>query len=298
MSEERPTLDAKQLREELEQEILAMGLHLAGSGRGLPSALLPALARLDANERPPIDELAAAHAVLCELVHPARPRTLALLSRLDASSRGRSTFSGVPITRNIMIVALTSLVGMVLVGMSPDVSSDPVAGNPTMSSGIPFLVNQLLFMFIAALGGAFHGISTLNRHIADGTYDPRYDASYWTRLVLGVISGMILSSLLEVPAGSNVHEVGRHVLALVGGFSAGLVHRILDRMVSSIESIFGADPRPGSDAPRTAEPWSSRLSAARTELGDGRSEARAAEMVPAPGPVPAPVPTPAPPVPR
>lgn len=259
--ESRSLLDAEVLRKKLEEEVLVMGLYLSGAGRALPPELVTAMERLEANERLPLRLLADAHAVLCEHVHPARPQALALLSRRGAFSEGGSAFTAVPITQRMMIVAVVSLFGAVLVGASPDITTDPAVGNPLTSSGVPFLVNQAYFMLTAALGAAFHAITTLNHHINDGTYDPRHDASYWTRLVLGVMSGTILSSLLEASEGEHLEQVGRNVLALLGGFSAGLVHRILERLVTSVESIFGAEPRTSGDTNRPSEPARARYGA-------------------------------------
>jgi hypothetical protein len=42
------------------------------------------------------------------------------------------------------------------------------------------------------------------------------------------------------------------VLALAGGFSASLVHRILNRVIRAIESLFGADDN-DPDAPEKAK---------------------------------------------
>lgn len=267
MSEQSPPVfDAALLREELEQEVLAMGLYLAGAGYPLPLELVPVLQVLDANERPSMEELAVAHAVMCEHVHPARPRTLAFLYRRGAFSDRGSALAAVPLVRQLMIVAVIALLGGVLAGMSPDISLDLHAVDPLASSGLPFLVDQVYFMLTATLGAAFYAITTLNQQIAEGTYDPRHDAAYWARIVLGIISGTIMSSLLEAPESSTLHEVGRNVLALLGGFSAGLVHRVLLRMVSSVESIFGSEPREDPVRPSVAPAARRRL-----ELG-GASE--------------------------
>lgn len=302
MSDEpRLLLDASHLREELEQEVLAMSFYLCGSGRPLPPALVSTLRLLDASERPPIETLVDAHTALCEQVHPAQPRTLALLSRRGVFSDQGSTFSAVPIIRRMMVVAVSSLFGAVFVGMSPDISGDPSVGNPLTASGIPLLVNQVYFMLTAALGAAFYAITTLNRQITEGIYDPRDDAAHWTRIVLGVISGTILSSLIEVPDGSNLHQVGRNALALLGGFSAGLVHRILHRMVSSVESIFGADSPDASTRPLDTVRTSRFASLERDRetglLGTSRLGSiatGAAQDASAPAPAPAPEPDPAP----
>lgn len=271
-----------------------MGLHLCGSGQAVPADVVPALQLLDAGERVPIEALLAAHAMLCEHVHPARPSTLALLSRRGAFSDRGSTLVAVPITRHMLIIAVSALVGAVLVGMSPEISSDPAAGNPLTAGGLPYLVNHLYFMLTAALGAAFYAVTTLTAQITAGTYDPKNDAAYWTRIVLGVMAGTILSSMLEVPEGSNLHHVGRNALALLGGFSAELVNKILLRMVESVQSVFGADSPKGPARPLGSRPSRFTSIVAGAAQAGSAVRAPAADSSPVAEPSPAPAPSPAP----
>ena len=236
--------DRDALRIELEQELVAMSLYLSGNGQPLPSEVLPVLRALDDDDGNdvPFDSLAPAHAALANLSHPASPRALVVLCRNGAFENAR-TYHLLPLSRAMIAVTVVSMFGLVLVGMSPEVGPDPTLANPTLSSGWPLLINQVFFMFAAALGAAFHGLFSLNRHITEATYDPRYDSSYWTRLVLGIIAGTILCLVVRIPPDSSLYGVGRHIIALLGGFSAGLVHRVLNRLVATVESIFESDPK-------------------------------------------------------
>ncbi|MEM7151477.1 MAG: hypothetical protein AAF799_01495 [Myxococcota bacterium] len=236
-------LDHDSLRSELEQEVVAMSLYLTGGGESLPPEVLPILRALDDGAKVvPFSHLAPAHSALANLAAPASPRALVVLNRHGAFE-GRRTYRLLPLSRAMMAVAVISMLGLVLVGTSPLVGPDPTLANPTLSSGLPLLVNQVFFMFASALGAAFHGLFSLNRHITEATYDPRYDSSYWTRLVLGIIAGTILCLVVKVPPDSSLYGVGRHIIALLGGFSAGLVHRVLNRLVSTVEGLFESDPK-------------------------------------------------------
>ncbi|MCH9681465.1 MAG: hypothetical protein K0V04_08535, partial [Deltaproteobacteria bacterium] len=233
--------DRGALRRELEREVVAMGLCAAGAGQALPPDLLPILQTLDeATGQPSVEQLVAAHAALSELVQPAKPRSLAVLHRYGALDVRRRSFRGLPITRSLMVGAVVCLVAISALGMSPLVSADPAVSNPMLSSGLPLLVNLGFIMAIAMLGALFHELFIVSGHLTQGTYDPRYNTSYWARIVLGVISGVLLSWLIAIPSTSTMHGVGRPAMALVGGFSAGLVHRILERMVSAVESMFSS----------------------------------------------------------
>ena len=71
-------------------------------------------------------------------------------------------------------------------------------------------------------------------------YDPRFDSTYWSALILGVIAGGFISELLyevlflldesesaKSVAASTVVNMGKHALALLGGFSANMVYKVL-----------------------------------------------------------------------
>src|SRR6476660_8816773 len=48
----------------------------------------------------------------------------------------------------------------------------------------------------ASLGACFANLQRIDTFISVGTYDPRFQSTYWTRWVMGVISGVILSQLV------------------------------------------------------------------------------------------------------
>lgn len=59
-------------------------------------------------------------------------------------------------------------------------------------------------------------------------------SSDWVRFNLGLIAGMVLAVLVPIDTGSKTFE--RPLLALLGGFSASVVYRILQRLVDTLES--------------------------------------------------------------
>ena len=65
------------------------------------------------------------------------------------------------------------------------------------------------------------------------------------RFVLGLIAGIVLSSLVPIESGADGGgSFTRPFLALLGGFSAAVVFRILERVVGTLESLVRGD---GSD---------------------------------------------------
>ncbi len=109
-----------------------------------------------------------------------------------------------------------------------------------------------MFLLAAAgLGASFAALFLVNRYIAEASYDPKFEASYWIKFALGLISGIILAQLvpigeMTVEAGAPETGIGRlakPVLALLGGFSSALVYRILNRMVAAVETLVRGETR-------------------------------------------------------
>lgn len=100
------------------------------------------------------------------------------------------------------------------------------------------LTRQLFFLTAAGLGALFATLYPITAAATAGTYDENDDASYIMRIVVGLISGTILGQLITVDDAGGLGGLTRPTLALIGGFSASLVFKILSRMVQGIESIF------------------------------------------------------------
>jgi hypothetical protein len=191
-------------------------------------------AALGETKNPPtIVQLTKAHRLLSTIVAPAEPHAILLV-------HGVRWFN-IRLLRYFVAAAVLSILSMLAVGMSPLVSVDPDAGNPMMSSGLELLVNQLFFISIASLGACFHGLFTVNRYIVDGTYDPNYETTYLVRFLLGVMSGLILASLIDIDPDAALYALARPLLALIGGFSASVVYRVLQRLVETVERLIGVD---------------------------------------------------------
>lgn len=239
-----PKLYSDSLYEELAFECDAMIRYALGRGRDVTPAIVETVASAlgELGTKPPITKLAKAHRKLALIVAPAEPRSLRLLHELAGRDPGRAWFR-MSLPRNLTMVAILAIVVVLAVGTSPDISADPDAGNPMVSNGATLLLNQLFFLSIAALGSCFHGLFTVKRYIVAGTFDPSYAPTYWIRFLLGVMSGLILASLVEVDESSSLHAIARPVLALVGGFSAAVVHRALERLVMTVDNLLQGDAR-------------------------------------------------------
>ncbi len=210
------------------------------------------IASVDASGRweEDVRKLAIIHGRLAQILAPATPRTVLLLEN-EANRGGLWSFLGpVGLIRRMMSVAIFSLVALIGISLSPHVDTESISQGIFSSSGNVLLLNLLFLLTAASLGAAFAGLFLANRYIANGTFDPKFESSYWIRFVLGLMAGIIMSQLIPIefenPTSESTHAAAlktfaKPVLATLGGFSAAAVYRILDRFVDAIESLVRGD---------------------------------------------------------
>ncbi len=247
----RPTQPPDGLFDELFAEVDAMAKYALASGlRISPSDLYSAINPDGSLESAPdgsrteatVRRMAEVHHQLAKLIAPATPRTILLLSRERKNAR-LSFLGPVRLVRQMMLVSIISLTTFVLTALSPLVNDS--SGDIFRSSGWELFLNEVFLLSAAAIGAAFGALFQANRYIATGTYDPKFEASYWVRFVLGLIAGIVLPALIPVEGG---HSLSKPLLALLGGFSASVVYRIMSRLVDTLESLVEGDARDALDA--------------------------------------------------
>lgn len=190
-----------------------------------------------------IMQLAMIHEKLSRIVEPAKPRSILLLAE-ESDRKSLWRFLGpVPLVRQMMFAALLSTAAFILIGLSTNVRSDPVAGNVLTSFGWDLFCNELFFLAAAGVGASFAALFQVNRYIVDGTFEPKYQSSYWIRFVLGLISGLILACLVPIETSESTFMLTKPLLALLGGFSSAVVYRILTRLVTTVETLVSGETR-------------------------------------------------------
>ncbi len=189
-----------------------------------------------------IKHLATIHDHLTKEIAPATPKTIVMLS-LEETKKSIFSFLGpVPFIRRMMLATFIALLTLITVSLSDQVNKLSITKGLFESSGFELLLNLLFILSASAIGGAFYALFQANKYLSQGTFDPKYEPTYWTRFVLGIVSGMILSELLnfdtsQMTAISSSEAFVRPTLAILGGFSTGAVYRILNRMVEAVESL-------------------------------------------------------------
>lgn len=198
-------------------------------------------------------QLTYLHNRLAAIVAPATPRTI-LLMALEVEKGSPFLFLGrVPFIRRMMLAAVIALAGLIGISLSPEIDNKHIVQSIFENEGLSLLLVQMLFLCSAALGAAFTALFKANQYLVQGTFDPKYETSYWVRFVVGLISGIILTQLIPLggiegaiaadpmvggdKGNPSIAGMIKITMALLGGFSANLVYNILNRLVETIQGF-------------------------------------------------------------
>ena len=249
------------------EEVEAMTAHALGSGMHVPTDTIRRMETYrdryhqleghqvrEQNDTLPVSKISLAqlaegltqiHNELAKSIKPASPRAVLLLREEENNKSVIKVLGPVPLIRHVMIAALVFLLGFVLISLSPDVNTQNIEAGLLASQGLPLLLNLLFLLSAAGLGACFSALFKANSYVISGTYEPRYEATYWARISLGLIAGLLLATLVPVEeeAGDWGKFFGKPLLALLGGFSAALLYRILNRLVTTVESFIAGETR-------------------------------------------------------
>ncbi len=214
--------------------------------------------------------LANLHRKLTLLISPVTPNGICLLQQEKAKSHILRFMGPVPLVRQLTLTSLIFLFMMILVGLSTEVNYESISRGILHSDGIKLLLNLLFLLSCAGLGACFSALYQLNQFIINANYDPKFDSTYWIKILLGIIAGLFMVELMppdlfqdsihaastanneqtpvsnEGDGGSintSIQTLAKPALALLGGFSATMVYRVLQRLVDSIESFVKGDQR-------------------------------------------------------
>lgn len=301
------------IMEQLLTESTAMLRHAMSSGLPVPADAVNVLtsmayrqdARRDASagalgpwDAESVRLLTAVHTTLAALIAPATPRVVVLLADDQGASR-KWILGRIPLVRRMLLMAMGSLAAFVLLSVLPyaNMQGD---GDILNSRGVPLLISELFFLSAAAMGASVALLSMLSQEVQAANFDPHHEPLYWLKFVLGLIAGLLLATLVEVDASSlaqpgNSSEMASHfssrvtsaLLALLGGFSAQPLYRILTRLSTALELLFTGIP-----ATRAEEGESQGRASGRAPAGrDSHELARLVrELLARPEPTAAPAP--------
>lgn len=268
-------------RSQLEVECLTMLSHLYSRGLSLPVALLETATKIEAIQQGepappeiPLTEMAELHAALAHRIAPALPGTIAMLALDDARNSWRSVLGPLPTVRRLMLAAFFSMIVFMITGVADTINAHTMSKELFAVDGWDQVVLLIFLLSAAGLGSTFHALFTAQKYIADATYDTRYESSYWIRIGLGFVAGLLLAVLVPVATSPDTPTLAKPLLALLGGFSSGLVNRLLERLVDTVGSAFFGPTRQQPKEPEKTE------QAGKSDLSELAAGQEASEALP------------------
>jgi hypothetical protein len=184
-----------------------------------------------------IRQLTYAHNRLVDIVAPATPRTILFLETSTRQAGSWGFLGRVPFVRRMMYMAILYLLGLILTRAFLHINVLPQGENILPGIGGALFL-QLHFLSAAGLGASFAVLFEINTYTLKAAFDPLYEPSYWTRFALGLIAGVMLADLASANTDKPLYPVvAQSTLALLGGFSASVVYRILVHLRNTIASL-------------------------------------------------------------
>jgi len=200
-----------------------------------------------------IEQLVQAYNYLIGIVHPVNTKTILILAKNKESHPIMRMLGPLPIIRQFMVVGIISLITMLTISISSHLNIKTINFSLLEDDGRDQAYRLIFLIACSGVGASFYSLFKISKYLSRNTFDVSYGYSYWIRFILGIVAGVLLSELLidflgvnEVQEGKSVQPLDSNyllkpVLAILGGFSADLVYRILNKLVDTFESIFSGD---------------------------------------------------------
>ncbi len=189
-----------------------------------------------------LDDLINAHNILSKNIAPATPKTIQYLKKLNTEDHSRNIFSKLPIIRNLIILAIVFLALFIGTSLSNQVDNESLAKGVLANHGTSLLLNLLFLCATSGLGVIFYLLKSVSEGIQKGTLMPEQSIYYVGLIVLGIMSGLILSEIVATyNGGESLTVFNSCVLALVGGFSSDAIFSVLQGVINKIKAVFTSD---------------------------------------------------------
>lgn len=249
----QPRLALNSIKESLYDQCRVMFEHALKTGKVIDSKLVMPLKKDDSKVSQ--EELLKVFNYLSNLVKPATPGTLILFEKNRQSKSKFKKLGPLPIVRWFMMVAILSLFTLIAISLFPQVNNVTMQYSMLQGSGWSQFERLMFLLAASSVGASFYALFKMNGYIQQGTFDMKYASTYWSRYVLGLVAGVLLSELFvvfietlpattesatsnEAPPLTSAPYLIKPILAILGGFSANLVYRILSRLIDTVESLF------------------------------------------------------------
>lgn len=190
------------------RECVAMTDYLFSSTKTVPPSAASSLhdriteANLGAGLDP--EQLAELHNELAGLIEPAKPCAVAFVYEQSKKGGGggwrrfQRFFGPIPIIRRMLILSVFSLACFIYLSASGRINEEMLDTSLFYREGNDQVLIALFFISGAAIGASFANLYRAYQYVSKGAYDPKLDATYWMRFVLGITAGYILAEVVTL----------------------------------------------------------------------------------------------------
>lgn len=223
-----------QVKAELRDEINNMLSFAVFNGTIINTEIIAQLKQDD------IESLVNTHNLLCKNVAPATPKSIKYIRTVKQDVTSNMKLRKIPLVRNLILLAIIFLAVFILTGMSEGVNDASLDKGILGNSGWPLLLNLAFLSSIAGLGVLFYLLKSVTVAVKSSTLVPEDNIYYFALIVLGVISGLIVSEIISVydKDPDTINLFNKSVLALIGGFSSDAIFSVLQGIIERIKAIF------------------------------------------------------------
>ncbi|WP_152614537.1 hypothetical protein [Pseudoalteromonas luteoviolacea] len=195
--------------------------------------------------------LTKCHKELSLLVYPAKPLTLAIMDKESTSVSWLRFLGPVKLVRHMSLLALFFLISIISLSISPEVNQKTINEGLFNSEGRVLLLNQLFLLCCAGLGATFACLHKSRNFIRLCNYDPKFDSTYWSMVIMGFMAGLMIAELIPTQEITQNHsslgDFHKPLAALLGGFSADVIYSVLSRLVEVVNQLMGSTDQKTKD---------------------------------------------------
>lgn len=176
---------------------------------------------------------------LTTLIAPANLRSISFIQRYIFNEKKMKKWWNIPIYSKCFYLSLIALLAVIAISLSPIVNNANLSKGLLDSSGINLLYNLIFVCSSAMLGVMFYSLKSINDKIKAYTLTPIDVLELNSNILIGVISGFIISELFTVLLSQfgDYMEITKMTLAMLGGFSADAIFSILQGVVNKMKSL-------------------------------------------------------------
>ena len=191
------------LRRALSAECEAMLHYALDRGKAIPLDITQQISvvlsgPISADDASSLSKLMVLHGQISAVIAPASGRTLVLFEVERSSHPRLYAFGPVRLVRQMLGFAVVALALTGALSTLPAVNVPNVATGWFELDGVSAYAVLAFLFSVAGLGAAFSNLSMINRYIENANYDPIFEGSYWVRIVLGLISGVVLGEIFSI----------------------------------------------------------------------------------------------------